>query len=91
MKEESTGGDWPNWRRGAIVGFIAGLTLAVAWIGWLGFVSTLPTVSPVALSLAVSPWYRASNWESAGFVFVTVGGFVTLLVALRPATRNRNR
>jgi hypothetical protein len=83
--------DWPNWRKGALFGMTAGLTLASAWMGWMVFVSTLPVVSPVSISVAFSPWWRASNWVSAGFVFVVVGGITMILVAFRPTMRKLGR
>jgi len=74
----------PNWRRGLVVGLVAGLLLAAGWMTWLAYVYTLPALSPVSLSIAVSPWWKANNWASAGVVFILSGGIVKVLAAFRP-------
>ena len=70
-----------HWKTGLLVGAIIGIILSSAWMAWLRYVSALPAISPASLSVAVSPWWRTSNWISAGIVFLVTGGIVAILVA----------
>ena len=89
MKVDQKMGSWPRWRRSLLVGSVAGLLLAAAWMGWMAFVSTLPAPTPGSLPITVSPWWKASNWVSASVVFIVSGAMMAVLTALRPVNTDK--
>ena len=46
---------------------LAGLLLSAAWLGLCFWLSRLPAISPVSLSLAFQPWWR--YWNVAAVLF----------------------
>jgi hypothetical protein len=53
---------FPNWKRGVIYGFIAGGIIFILSFAYTIFLSTLPAISPVSLSVALRPWWKLNNW-----------------------------
>ncbi|MDF3129565.1 hypothetical protein P0Y35_10205 [Kiritimatiellaeota bacterium B1221] len=51
-----------NWNRGLRFGLMSGGITFMIIFAWIGFVSTLPAISEVSMSLAVRPWWRLNNW-----------------------------
>ena len=86
MKEHRAENGRAKWRTAVSAGLAAGSLLSAGWMAGLWLVSMLPAATEVSLTLAVSPWWRAGNWVSAGLVFTAIGGVTAALTACRPTT-----
>lgn len=72
-------------KKGIIWATASGLILGGVWFGWLCFISSLPVISPVSLSIGFKPWWQ--NWRSATVVSMGTGFVVGFLQALRSLIR----
>lgn len=67
----------PPLKRGLVWGTALGLIAGGLWFGWLCFVSGLPVISPVSLSIGFKPWWQ--NWRSAAVLFLFAGAVMGTL------------
>jgi len=65
---------YPNWKRGVKQGLIASTVIFIITFAFSIFISRLPAISPVSLSMSFRPWWRLSNW-----VFSFIFGFTAFL------------
>jgi hypothetical protein len=73
---------YPNIKKGILWCFIVGGIIGGGYFGFCWWVSTLPPVSKVSLSLALRPWWK--NWSMALFLFIVTGVPVGILAAFQP-------
>jgi hypothetical protein len=72
--------DYPNWKKGLRSGLVAGGVIFILTFAFTIFLSTLPAISPVSLSIALRPWWKLNNWiicfifASPFFLFFGAGG-----------------
>jgi hypothetical protein len=74
--------NFPNYNKGLRWGLGCGFVCAALWFANCYFISTLPAISEVSLSLAFQPWWR--HWLAGVIIFVIVSIIVGLFAALRP-------
>lgn len=73
---------YPDIKKGVRWCCIVGGVVGSVSFGLACWLSTIPPVSDVSLSLALRPWW--SNWSSALFLALVTGLPVGILAAFRP-------
>jgi hypothetical protein len=68
---------------------MVGGTVGLVWFGFSCWLSTIPPVSEVSISLALRPWW--SNWRPGLFFALLTGLPVGILAAFRPDLRDTKR
>ena len=80
---------YPNFKKGVVVGLVAGFVAAVLVFGLCVWASTWPAVTDVSLTWSFRPWWRESNWLFPLAAFFVVGVLFGLLAAFRPDLRSK--
>jgi hypothetical protein len=74
--------NYPNYKKALRWGLISGFVCTALWFANCYFISKLPAVSEVSLSLAFQPWWR--HWLAGIVIFIAVSIVVGLIAILRP-------
>jgi hypothetical protein len=80
--------NYPNIKKGLRWCCIVGGGVGSLWFGLTCWLSTIPPVTEVSLSLALRPWWKWSNWSTALFLALITGLPVGILAAFRPNFRD---
>ena len=80
---------YPDIKKGIRWGLIVGGVIGAAWFALACWLSTLPAVTDVSLSLTMRPWWK--NWSTALFFFLVTGVPVGILAAFRPDVRGHKK
>jgi hypothetical protein len=80
---------YPDIKKGIRWCLIVGGVIGAAWFALACWLSTLPAVTDVSLSLALRPWWK--NWSTALFFFLVTGLPVGILAAFRPDVRRHKK
>jgi cell division protein FtsX len=80
---------YPNFKKGMMVGLIAGLVAAVLTFALCVWESTETPATEVSLTWSFRPWWRESNWMFTIAAFFFVGVASGMLAAFRPDMRRK--
>ena len=78
-------GPYPRISKRCRLAFCAGVVSAILTMLLCCWIGSFDPITPVSLSLAFRPWWRASNFGFAFLTFSIAFAFVFVRVALRPS------